>query len=142
MKIYRSKIDHWLWIVILFVIIVFVIWAYIDTDITEWGKLSVIFIPSILPVILLMGNIWLNTKYVVDDEKRTLRVKCGVLYDSKYKIDDMTAIYPTSNWLSAPALSFDRLEIRTGKRKSIVISPKNRTDFINHLQRLNPSIEV
>lgn len=142
MQIYRSKIDHWLWITILLIVVAIIAVVFCSADISEWGKLSVILLPSILPVILLMGSIWLHTKYVIDDEKHILRVKCGVLYDSKYKIDDMTEIRQTKSPLSAPALSFDRLKISFGTRKTVLVSPKNQEDFIKHLRRLNRHIEA
>lgn len=140
MKVYRSKIDHWLWITILLIVVASIAVVFCSTDISEWGKLSVILLPSILPIILLMGDIWLHTKYMIDEEKHILRVKCGVLYDSKYKIDDMTEIRQTKSLLNAPALSFDRLRINFGERKTVLVSPKNQDDFIKHLCRLNQHI--
>lgn len=48
----------------------------------------------------------------------------------------------TKSPLSSPATSLDRLEIMYNKNESIIISPKDRTGFINELKTINPGIEV
>lgn len=41
-----------------------------------------------------------------------------------------------------PAISLDRIEIRCGKFNSVIISPKQKVEFINHLKSINPNIEL
>jgi len=53
---------------------------------------------------------------------------------------DIRKIEETNNPLSAPALSIDRLEIHFNKFDSLLISPKNKKDFIADLQQINPEI--
>jgi len=52
----------------------------------------------------------------------------------------ITKIEETFNPLSAPAASIDRLGITHGGGY-MLISPKNRTEFIAQLQSINPSIQ-
>lgn len=49
-------------------------------------------------------------------------------------IAGITGITPTSNPLSSPALSLDRLRIDYGRGKSLMISPKNKEQFIRDLE--------
>jgi hypothetical protein len=44
--------------------------------------------------------------------------------------------------LSAPATSFDRLEILYNSFDTVIISPKDKSGFITHMKTINPSIEV
>jgi hypothetical protein len=43
--------------------------------------------------------------------------------------------------VSSPALSLDRLQLSYGKSKSIIVSPKNKSAFVDHLQQVNPNIK-
>lgn len=51
-------------------------------------------------------------------------------------------IEETRNPISAPAPSLNRLEIFYNRFDSIVISPKDKPEFIANLIKLNPEIEV
>ena len=51
-------------------------------------------------------------------------------------------ITETNNALSSPATSLDRLEITYGKFDSVIISPKQKQEFINDITTLNPNVEV
>ena len=141
MTIYRSKIDHWLWILILAIILGSeIIPMFIQLEF-NWEEVFILLISIILPLALVI-NLYTGTYYEVDDEKMTLRVKSGVLVNSKYDINKITRIRKTRTWLSSPALSFDRIEITVGRYNKVVISPKDKPQFIEHLQKLNPNISV
>jgi hypothetical protein len=47
---------------------------------------------------------------------------------------DITAITPTSNPLSSPALSLDRLRIDYGKGRSVMISPRDKQGFLGAME--------
>lgn len=141
MTIYRSKIDHWLWILILAVIFgceIVPLLLVPEFDL----KLFLTMLVSIIIPLALIVNIYTATYYVVDEDTLTLRVKSGVFVDSKYDISKITSIKETHTWLSSPALSLDRLEITISERRKVVISPKYKTQFIEHLLELNPNIKV
>lgn len=87
-----------------------------------------------------IGHMLLTTYYQV--EGNTLTIKCGFLINQEVKIDTIRKIKETSNPLSAPAASLDRLEIAFNKFDNVLISPKDKAGFINELTKLNPGIEV
>lgn len=100
-----------------------------------------------LPAILCLGltgvvifPIVLNTYYTITSSN-LLKVKCGFLINLSVPVESIRKIVPTKTILSAPALSFDRLEVFYNKFDSVVISPQNKADFIATLQNINPAIE-
>ena len=64
------------------------------------------------------------------------------LLHTKIEISTIRKIYRTNNPLSSPALSLDRIAVVYNKFDEILISPKERNEFINELLKINPSIEV
>lgn len=84
--------------------------------------------------------LFFSISYEVTDEALTITsfffIKKSVL------IKDITRIVESSNPISAPAASLDRLEVYYGKYSSTVISPKDKMKFIAHLKRISPSIQV
>ena len=142
MKVYRSKIDLWLLIFITAIILVAIISTVIGA-INEHNILALVLslISLIIPSLLII-DVYRNTYYTIDDSSRTLVVKSGILVNSIYNIDNITQIKKSNTWLSSPALSTDRLEIRLGKFSRVVISPNDKELFIKHLLKLNPNIDV
>lgn len=127
MKIYNSKVDWWL-VLILLAVFAFPIVQGIQTK--EY-LLSAIF----LGLILLFWILGITLKYKIED---------GYLSVWKTKIDIKTIrkVYATRNPLSSPALSINRIAIVYNKYDEILISPKDRADFISELLKVNPNIEV
>lgn len=84
--------------------------------------------------------------YIVDG--KTLTIKCGFLQKKRFNIAKIKKIQRTSSILSSPAASLsspaaslDRIAIYFfDQRTPLIISPQKRTEFINHLQRINPNI--
>jgi hypothetical protein len=64
------------------------------------------------------------------------------LFRKTVPIPGIRKISETHNPLSAPATSLDRLEIVFGRNDSILISPKQKLEFIKHIQSINPGVEV
>ncbi|KAB2925141.1 MAG: PH domain-containing protein [Bacteroidetes bacterium] len=91
-------------------------------------------------VSLFVAHILLSTKYTLDGG--TLTVVSGFLFHRDIAVERITAVTPTRSPLSAPAASFDRLEIRVAGEEPVVISPKEKEAFIARLTALNPSIAV
>lgn len=100
-------------------------WIGIAITVTSWG------------FIFLSG---LALRYEINENKLTIR--CGFIRYQKIPIQTIRKISETNNPLSAPAFSIDRLEIFYNKFDSVLISPKNKKEFIVHLTNLNPDIEV
>ncbi len=84
------------------------------------------------------GWLWFTTDYTVDGDR--LRIRSGPIKQT-IAIDEIVSVRATRNPLSSMALSLDRLEIRYGRRFTL-ISPLDREGFIQALQDRNASIEV
>ena len=48
-------------------------------------------------------------------------------------IDDIESVAPTRNPLTSMALSLDRLAIKTRGGRGVLISPRNKEQFLKHL---------
>lgn len=98
---------------------------------------------GLLPLFLLSAyifHLFLNTYYVIED--RTLTIRCGLFFRKMIEIDSIKKVTPTNLMMSAPAVSLDRLEILYNKFDSVLISPKDKEGFVQHLKSINPGIEA
>jgi len=58
-------------------------------------------------------------------------------------LDSIEDIHPTRNMLSSPACSLDRLRIRyRGSRYGVMISPENKSAFLQDLATRTPGLKV
>lgn len=133
MKVYKSKIG--LEFVIPLLVISGTVLFLIVSEKPHWVGVAIL-----LPVILFLLHIILTTYYVIDEDRLT--IKCGFLYNKTIDINTITKISETNNPLSSPATSLDRLEIRYGKFDSVIISPKQKKEFIDGIVFINPAVEV
>lgn len=125
MIVFKSKIDRWLLLILLFSIAVSVAAAY--ASFKESGTVNT----AIAAVILVLGGclpawLFLDTKYVVSGDE--LRVSCGP-FSWSIPVSEITSVSETRNPLSSPALSLDRLELRYANGKSILLSPSDKQAF-------------
>ncbi|MCF6129031.1 PH domain-containing protein [Flavobacterium sp. AS60] len=131
MKIYKSKIDWWLGLVLLYPIFRSVV-SIIEG---EWiGYLGIILCT------LFIVFISKSTRYIIAENQ--LIVKCMFIVNDKIEISKIRKIEKTNSILSSPALSLDRIAIKFNKFDEIYISPKERQNFLNDLLAINPDIEV
>lgn len=93
-----------------------------------------------LALIGFVSYLFTSTYYIINGNDLT--VKCGFFFKSTIKIDKIKIIKETNNPLSSPATSLDRIVIYYNKSDSVMISPKNKIDFINQLVKINNKIEV
>ena len=84
--------------------------------------------------------LFLGYRYRLADDE--LEISCGALYRKRISIAAIRSLRETRNPISAPAASLDRLEIRYNKYDYVIISPKEKRAFMEHLRVLNPKIEV
>ena len=131
-KTYRSKIGIEL-ILILTIVLGFSFYKLLDQP-----KISGIITLGALLVFILY--IFLSIQYKIND--KILTVKAGFLVNTKIDIQKIKKIKKTFNPLSSPAASIDRLEICYNNGDFVLISPKNRDQFIKDLLEINPNIEV
>ncbi len=130
-KAHPSKISYLLYAPVALIILGFLVFAIIKGD--------------ILPIIIFSATggliffpIMFNTKYTITGT--TLNVKSGLVINIDIDIEKIKKITPNNTVWSAPALSFDRIEIFYNTYDSVVISPQNKKDFIETLKQINPAI--
>ena len=131
MKIYKSKIDWWLGLVLVYPIFR----SVVSIIAGEWiGYLG------ILLCFLFIVFISKSTRYIIAENQ--LIVKCMFIVNDIIEISKIRKIEKTNSILSSPALSLDRIAIKFNKYDEVYISPKDRQDFLNDLLQINPTIEV
>ena len=130
MKIYKSKVDRWLGLVL-----VYPIFRSIQSSIEgEW-----IGFVGIVLCLLFIVFISKSTRYIISENH--LIVKCMFIVNDKIEISKIRKIEKTNSILSSPALSLDRIAIKFNKYDEVYISPKERQAFIDELLKINPEIE-
>ena len=129
--VYRSKLDWWLGAILGFTILMSFGYAIgmILGGGTEmwWAALITLAAGGIFPLWIL-----LSTRYTLDDQ--ILTVQSGP-FRWRVPIAEITDIRPTSNPLSSPALSLDRLRIEYSGRRAIMISPKEKEHFLAEIEK-------
>jgi len=127
MKIYKSKVDWWL------IVLFGGVFGYpiIQGILTNEYFLSVLFAFVLFLFFLFSKTI----KYKIEGENL-------MIWYTKIEIKSIRKIYRTKNPLSSPALSLDRIAIVYNKYDEILISPKERNEFIDELLKINPGIEI
>lgn len=113
-----------------------------------WGGVTVLLIYQgiwwmasfMLLLLSWITHLFLTTKYILEGD--TLLIQSGFLYKKKINISEVQKIIESNNPLSSPAASLDRLEIRKTPWDYVLISPKQKEDFIQAMLEKNPNIEV
>lgn len=130
---FKSKIDTWLLIVLLFAVVACLYGAAdVIGRVDQIGVIvsgiiiGALFISAGLPLWIL-----LTTSYTLRDDR--LDVRCGP-FAWTVPIKDIEAVEPTRDARSSPALSLDRLRIGYGAGREIMISPEPRSQFLRSLE--------
>jgi len=131
MKIYKSKVDWWLGIVL-----VYPIFRSVASIIEgEWiGYIGIVL------CLLFVVFISKSTRYIISENH--LIVKCMFIVNDKIEISKIRKIEKTNSILSSPALSLDRIAIKFNKFDEVYISPKEKQAFVDELLNVNPDIEI
>lgn len=74
-----------------------------------------------------IASVMFGTSYTID--RRVLTVRSGP-FRWKVPLDEIESVEATRSPLSSPALSLDRLRVRYGKRRSILVSPADKERFL------------
>lgn len=72
-------------------------------------------------------------------EEKCLVVRSGLLR-IRIPLLAITTVRPSRTLASGPAWSFDRLEIRYGRTKRVVISPREKSAFVAELEKRAPHL--
>ena len=131
MKIYKSKIDWWMSLVLVYPIFRSIVSIIEGEWIGYFG---------ILMCFLFIFFISKSTRYIIEENQ--LIVKCMFIVNNKIDISKIKKIEKTNSILSSPALSLDRIAIKFNKYDEVYISPKEKQSFVNDLLKINPEIEA
>ena len=126
-KRFRSKIDRWLLVLLIAVMVFEVVVMMIAAMQADNARDATLLIFAGLGVGALIAWLVLGTHYVV--EKDLLRIIAGP-FRWKVPLDEIDAVEATRNPLSSPALSLDRLRIHYGNGRRIMISPADKAGFL------------
>jgi len=131
-KKFKSKIDRWIFVLLIFVIIGQIV--AVGSAALRAGDplLTTGLIFLMIAVVGLMVWLLLGTHYTVD--RGVIKVVSGP-FRWKVPIDKITSVTATKSPLSSPALSLDRILIRYGKRRRIMVSPADKAGFLKAIGR-------
>ena len=136
-KVYKSATDWFIWTVVAFVVGVCLWMVWLDPG---WFTAIIAFVCLTACVLPLH-----DVHYDIDGHE--LVIHC-LFQSQRLPIDKISEIRPSRSWLSAPALSLDRIAIKFSDRKvlksyaPLLISPVRRDEFIAQLLQVNPAIRV
>ena len=131
MDVFKSRIDKGILICFILSIIACPLGA--SVMLMEGGTLNY----SLATIILIVGTgfpLWilLSTKYIVENDN--LKIMSGP-FSWNILIKSIKSVQETQNAITSPALSFDRLEITYEDDKVILISPANKKQFMQKLDK-------
>jgi len=102
---------------------------------SSWLGLTIIIITAVFIL-----HLFLTTDYTITEDE--LKIKSGFVYKKTIKIVEIKRITETRDIMSSPANSIDRLEITFNNFDRVLVSPKEKTEFIRLLTAINPDIKV
>ncbi len=135
-QIYKSRIDWWMWLVLIFVAGVTIA---IAIDSTLWVALPTCGV--MIFCILLMVGCW----YEIDGNQL---VVYQFFRPHRFPIDKISEVKKTTGILATAGMSVRRVSIKFADRSvmkssmPLEISPKDRDKFISHLKETTPNINI
>ena len=136
MQRFRSKIDWWVMgfvICLTGMLIQLLLTMYAKGTMAEYPEHTAVYV---LTIAMLWWPVW-TTRYTVANGK--LNIRCMWL-NRNIPMADIQGVSPTSNSVSSPALSLDRLKVdylKDGKIKFVLVSPKDKQGFTSLLMSKN-----
>ena len=131
MKIFKSKIDWWFGLILVYPIFLSI------TALLEGEWIGLLGLAGVVGFILVLSK---TTQYIINENH--LLVKSTWIVNERIDISKITKIEKSNSILSSPALSLDRLLVRYNKYDEVLISPKEKKEFIDELLKINPNIEI
>ncbi len=135
--IYRSSIDLWLVILLIFTVVV----SLVPLLTEPWWIAAILGIGMCALMCVAIFGCW----YVIDGNSLVIY---QFLRPQRFPIGQIKEIKSCNSILAAPALSSKRIAIKFNDRRilkssmPLEISPKDRQRFISHLLKINPEILV
>jgi hypothetical protein len=129
--VFRSKVDLWLVALIVGVPVLVIEFMLEDAGIGDQTA-DLLAIALVMVVLAFFLWLYLSTRYTITSQ--SLLVKSGP-FSWVVPLREITAIEPTRNAASSPALSLDRLLIRYGGGDELMISPSDKAGFMTAIKQ-------
>ncbi len=126
-KRFKSKVDRWIFVLLIVVIIVQIVAVGSAALQARDPIVTTGLIFLMIAVVGLMVWLLLGTHYTVD--RGVIKIVSGP-FRWKVPIDQITSVTASKSPLSSPALSLDRIYIRYGKWRRIMVSPADKAGFL------------
>jgi hypothetical protein len=124
--VFRSAVDWWLYAVIIASAVVVLAAVFPLLNAGHTGQTVVAVMTALIAVGL---PVWLLTSTYYRVQGGSLEVRSGP-FRWTIPLKDITEVRRTGSILSSPALSLNRLEIKYGRAKTILLSPRDRQGFL------------
>jgi hypothetical protein len=142
--VYASKVDWWIGLILLVTVAVLAASAFQfifgPQGGAPFGSAIGLFC---LAVAVWIGWIPFNTYYEFDQTELIIR-SAGFRW--RVALDCIVEVFPTHNPLSSPACSLDRLRVnyrnRKGRPRFVLISPRERDEFLRDLAQAAPHLKL
>ena len=131
MRVFKSKIDWWFGLILVYPIFLSV------KALLEGEWIGLLGLTGVVGFILILSK---TTQYIINENQ--LIVKSTWIVNERIDISKIKKIEKSNSILSSPALSLDRLLVRYNKYDEVLISPKEKKEFIDELLKINPAIEI
>ncbi|MDL2282558.1 PH domain-containing protein [Parabacteroides sp. OttesenSCG-928-G06] len=131
-KEFRSKVGG-LYHIFMAIVSIGCVAAFLQANI--WWIIGMIL------VLLITIHVFLNTWYVITAEGMLI-AHCSFFPEKKIAIADIREIESTVMPAWSYALSLDRLMIWTEQGPWMMLSPKNKNEFVKTLRSFNPEITI
>lgn len=136
-KLYRSKIDWWLGLILAFAVVA-MMGAGVALLVSPPPGASQVRWVSLLTFLMAAFTAWLpfSTSYTITSTDLLVR---AAFFRWRIPLDQIVEVFPTHNPLSSPALSLDRLRVNykrpSGRTWWVMISPKEKDHFLDDLAK-------
>lgn len=127
---YPSRVDSWVGIVLLLVP------AGLLLEAIVLRSLFVGAVAACVPLVYVL--VVFPTNYELSPDALTIR--SGVIR-TVIPYQEIHRVRASRSWLSAPALSLDRLEIAYGSSRTTLVSPRDRAAFLRDLSARVPGLK-
>ena len=127
-RVFLSRVDWWLALILGMLPFVFFLSILVLLLQEQFSQVPIAMAAMLFYGLLIKGLVWPMTYTITNDR---LIVRFGVIA-LQYELSRITAVYPTRNPMSSPALSLQRLQIECDGSwaKGVMISPLDREGFL------------
>lgn len=128
---FNSAVSIWYYFLLLLVLPGILILTGIDLH-TQHLLIQMAY--GVFALVAIGISLWILFRTCYTIETGTLRIVSGP-FKWIIPLDEVKEVRASRSVLSSPALSLNRLEIRYGKNKSILVSPKDLQGFKNAIKK-------